>query len=144
MGLRCPRPEQECQAPAAAACGFGDTGEAGASPQAGAAPAAWLQQQQACCLPTVCAAPFMHIQRQSAAALWRSMWLHGLQFHNAARSGQPIRPGSTLHFIPLDPNDDLLSVGGGCGLGGVLSRFQAPAADGVPRLSAALAAAGCP
>jgi hypothetical protein len=46
--------------------------------------------------------------------MWRCMWLQGLQFHNAARSGQPIRAGSKWHFIPLDPNDALLSVSVQC------------------------------
>ncbi|KAI3427975.1 hypothetical protein D9Q98_006365 [Chlorella vulgaris] len=55
-------------------------------------------------------APLLALHSASATAMWRCMWLQGLQFHNAARSGQPIRAGSKWHFIPLDPNDALLSV----------------------------------
>ena len=56
----------------------------------------------------------LRVQSPQAAALWRAQWLSGLQWHNAFRSGHPVRAGSSWQFVPLDPNDPIYEVGAGC------------------------------
>ncbi|PRW56525.1 hypothetical protein C2E21_4466 [Chlorella sorokiniana] len=77
-----------------------------------APPPSWLVQQ-GCSNVTgehVEPCPALSVQAQQAATLWRAQWTSGLQWHNAMRAGGPLRLGSKLPFVPLDPNEPVLEV----------------------------------